>query len=159
MNTVDCIKTLIQSEDIPQDSEVVSTNNKVVIISRSEKLVARIGSVTDAVLRDDPHDLRYSHTVSWLAGAVAPVVKPLQEHPVVRAGYVISSYPLLDSGADLRNAKGIYAMVRGLGDSLDVVRSAMELKTVNVSSYVTDRLNTMQGDSRFDGRLVDYVCS
>ena len=160
MNYTNCVETLTNSGDIPADSEVVSTNNKIVIISHGEKLVARIGSLVDVKERDDPHDLRYSHRASWLAGEVAPVVKPLHEEPLISGDYVISSYPLLDNKADLSesNAKELYHMTHKLGDALAKVEAGMTLRRLNVEAYVGERLNFMLSNpEHFDQRLVDYV--
>ena len=127
MNTKACMETLTGSGDIPVDARIVSTNNKVVIVSEAERVVARIGSLAELKLRDDPHDLRYSHQASWLAGAQAPVVKPLSEHPVLSEGYVISSYPLFrsDDMLDESRAQDTYDMTRSIGNALHVVVSGM----------------------------------
>ena len=159
MNNELCVETLVASGDIPEDAEIVSTNNKVVIISQSESLVARIGSISDAKLRDDPHDLGYSHTVSWLAGDSAPVVQPLHEQPLVRGDYVISSYPLLSSDVELgtSSAVAIHDMLRDFGKALPVVTGSMALRRLNVSAYVNERLKYMCDNPFYDERLVGYV--
>lgn len=159
MNTNVCIESLVRSGDIPDDVKVVSTNNKVVVVSQGHHLVARIGSLADINQRDDPHDLRYSHTASWLAGDVAPVVKPLHNEPLIRSGYVISSYPLLKTGVDLgaSGANNIYAMVRDFGNALTTVTEGMSLRRLDVAQYVQARLKYMRDSLDHDQRAVEYV--
>lgn len=159
MNTKTCIETLSRHGDIPDDSEVVSTNNKVVVISRKMNIVARIGDLADLKSRDDPQDLRYSHRVAWLAGDHAPAVKPLHEHPILKEGYVISNYPLLNSNVDLDESQpqNIYDMTDSFSGTLSIIESDMTLRQLAISEYVQERLNQMYDSAAYDGELVDYV--
>jgi len=159
MNARRCIETLVSNRDLPDDAEVVSTNNKIVAISRREKLVARIGSTANLNLRDDPHDLRYSHKVAWLAGDTAPVVKPLSSEPIVSGDYVISTYPLLNNEANLdKSSVGeIYTMSRDFGDALTAVETDMVLRRLDVGTYVRERLDSMYDNPRYSQELVGYV--
>lgn len=159
MNTQRSIERLVRNGDIPDDAEVVSENNKIVVISRRERIVSRIGNLRNARLRDDPHDLNYSHRVAWLAGDSAPVVKPLKELPVVSGDHLISTYPLLDSGVrlDISRAGDIFAMIRDIGFALPVVESGMSLRRLDVAAYVQERLDHMIDSPDFDQSLVEYL--
>ncbi len=55
---------LVEIGLIPGDSRIVSTNNKLVAISPEQGIVYRVKKDTDSSLRDDPHNLDYSHKVS-----------------------------------------------------------------------------------------------
>ena len=159
MNTLRSLEKLVSNGDIPDDAEVVSENNKIVVISHRERIVSRIGNLENATLRDDPHDLNYSHRVAWLAGDSAPVVKPLQETPVVSGDHLISNYPLLDSEVplDASRAGDIFVMARDLSLALPVVESGMNLRRLDVATYVQERLDHMLDNPDFDQSLVEYV--
>ena len=159
MNPTTCVETLVASGDIPVDSKVVSTNNKIVTISRSERIVARIGSMAGFNVLDSPQDVRYAHKAARLAGDLAPVVKPLHEEPIIRGDYVISSYPMLRTGINLdaSRAKEIYAMTRDLGAALPVVQAGMELRRLDIVSYVQERLDHMRGNADYNQRFVGYM--
>ncbi len=159
MNTQRSVEILVRNGDIPDDAEVVSENNKIVVISRRERIVSRIGNLTNAKLRDDPHDLNYSHRVAWLAGDSAPVVKPFQEIPIVSGDYLISNYPLLDSSVrlDESRASDVFSMARDLSLALPVVEAGMKLRQLDVATYAQERLNHMVDNLDYDQRLVEYV--
>ena len=159
MNTRACLESLTMNGDIPQDAQVVSTNNKIVAISQSEGIVARISDLCELKTRDDPHDLRYSHRAAWLSGDSASVVKPFQEHPQISGQYIISSYPLLNivTGISPNEAPNVYAMTRDFGAVLDVVAAGMILRRLDVSEYVGERVDYMQDNSTYDSGLVTYL--
>jgi hypothetical protein len=159
VNTQRSIEKLVSNGDIPNDAEVVSENNKIVVISRRECIVARIGNLANAKLRDDPHDLSYSHKAAWLAGDFAPVVKPLHETPIVSGDHLISSYPLLNNELrlDESRASDIFSMARDLGMALPVVESGMSLRAMNVPAYVQERLDHMLDNPGYNQSLVEYV--
>lgn len=159
MNTRSCVEALVGRGQIPDDAEVVSTNNKVVIISRNTRIVARIGNLAELKSRDDPHDLRYSHRVSWLTAAVAPAVEPLEEEPIMSGEYIISRYPLLNDDVRLTraNAGEVFAMTRQLGDALPDVQAGMTLRRIDMTGYVGERLDHMRDNPEHDARLVAYI--
>lgn len=153
-----CIPSLISSGDIPHDAEVVSTNNKLVVVSESEKLVSRIIKEANFSDRDDPHDIRYSHDASWLASEVAPVVRPLHQQAIKSQGYIISTFPLLQRSTSLSNsAADIGELIRDFGNALDTVNAGMHLRRLNIAEYVSERIFSMQGDRSFDQSRVEYV--
>lgn len=97
---------------IPDDSEVVSIHNNLVVISKKEAVVSRIGRLSLIAQRDDPGDITYSHKLAWIASDVAPVVRPLAEEPVQKGDIVISSFPLRDEvDWNIKNPKSIYEMM------------------------------------------------
>ena len=161
METIKSVDALIRTGNIPEDSEVVSTNNKIVIISRGSKLVARIGNTDNLKLRDDPHDLSYSHNVSWIAGDFAPIVKPIHKQIRIIGNFVISTYPLLNNEVvlDKSRAADIYCMVSDIGNSLEKVKMNMELRRLDVSAYVQERLDSMRNDTLYDQKLLEYLYS
>ena len=132
---------LAENGHIPDDYRVVSTNNKIVIVSSEQALVARISRVSVDTERDDPHDLRYSHRVSWLAGTVAPVVQPHDPHPIVVEDHLISRYPLLQTGPELGidEADEILDLTESLSDALSAVERDVRLRRLDVPSYVGHR--------------------
>ena len=161
MNIRTQLERLINNADIPDDSIVVSENNKIVTISPRERIVSRIGNLANTKLRDDPHDLSYSHTAAWLAGDVAPTVKPLHESPIISGEYVISHYPLLNNKASLDTSRAaeIFAMTRDLGSALPVVEAGMTLRKIDISGYVQERIDHMTDNPSYDQELVHYINS
>lgn len=155
----ECVDKLVESGDIPHDSVVVSTNNKIVVVSRSEGIVTRIREHTIGQERDDPHDLQYSHRVAWLASRVAPVVKPLHESPLIRGEFILSSYPLFSTEHSLseRQANNIYDLIKEFGDALHEVSGGMNVRRIDIHAYVQDRLITMHDNGHPDPFLVDFV--
>lgn len=160
MNTQRCVDKLVQSGAIPQDAEVVSTNNKVVTISRKRGLVSRISDLDVVKSRDDPHNLAYSHRVAWLAGVSAAVVRPTQEEPDIHAHYLVSNYPLMEVGSlDSEDAQELQAVIRGFGNALPVVEQGMEVRKVSIPSYVNGRLTDMQDNPMYNQLTVDQIAS
>lgn len=159
MNTQKNLERLISNGDIPSDSIVVSENNKLVTISAARRIVSRIGNLANTQLRDDPHDLSYSHKAAWLAGDTAPVVKPLHETPIISGGHVISHYPLLDNSTQFgtSDANNIFTMANSIANALPVVESGMKLRRINIHEYVQQRLDDMVDDTTYNQQLVHYV--
>lgn len=156
MNTAECLDTLLTQGHIPPDSEVVSTNNKLVVVSYDEQIVARIGEIATEQVRDDPHDLGYSHGISWLISAIAPVVKPLEEHMIRIENYVISRYPLMNRRPELSKTVEAYSMLALTGDSL-LVANNMSVRKLNIPGYLQERLSYMHGNEQYEQRLVAQV--
>lgn len=159
MNTANCLQELTDSGHIARDARVVSTNNKVVVLSESEQVVSRICDTTELSERDDPHDLRYSHHASWLASDHAPVVRPLGPEPIITGSYLISSYPLLREAGTLHTADApeLFSLVQFFGNALTAVDRGMALRELNVGAYVEERLTSMESQSHPSPRLLDYV--
>lgn len=159
MNTAECMQELTESGHIPGDARVVSTNNKIVALSSSEQIVARICDLRELNERDDPHDLHYSHYASWHASSVAPAVRPLQHEPIIAGNYLISSYPLLRSAGALHaaDARSLYALADSFGHALHTVQAGMQLRRLDVQAYVGERLDNMQSDVHPSPRLLEYV--
>jgi serine/threonine protein kinase len=160
MNVKESIEELITGGVIPSDSEVVSTNNKVVVVSASKGTVSRIIDLSLMQPRDDPQDIRYSHSVSWLGGADAPIVRPTHETPLTRGSYVISTYPLMKrEGVDLSepNAKNIYDLIMNVGDALPNILLGMPLRGLSVPIYVQERLDYLSKIPTAISEFVDFT--
>lgn len=163
INPEKCMKTLTNSGDIPPDSVIASTNNKVVAISRKEAVVARISAAENTNHRDDPHDLTYSHKLSYGLSKAARVVPTLDMYPIISNGYLVSRYPLFESSVNLdkSDAEEIYDCMSVFADSVEAAKSSVSnLRKLNVSSYVQERIDTMLANPQpFDQRAVDYIAT
>lgn len=136
----------------------MSTNNKIVVISPSEKLVVRISRKSREAERDDPHDLYYSHRVSWLAGAVAPVVRPHEPYPVEIEDHILSRYPLMRSSPRLgdEDAGEIASLTSSLSNSLPHVQKGIDLRRLDIPRYVKERLQYIL-DHQAGSKEVEYL--
>ena len=136
---------LVTANVIPNDYQLVSTNNKFVVLSQQEKIVARLSKKTLAENRDDPQDLCYSHGISWFAGIASPVVQPFSPNIQQFEDWTISKYPLLNQNGGLtkRDIPGLVYLLDSVGEALEDVRNNIPLRRLNVAQYVTERVQTL----------------
>lgn len=154
-----CKTDLVREGLMPEDSQVVSTNNKLVAISPEQGVVYRVSKAAGSNLRDDPHDLGYSHRVSWYAAQEAPVVSPLDREPLTAKGYVISRYPLMIGDVHLseNNADEIFTMTQRINSSLSTVSDNMTLRSLNIPEYVGSRIEDLEGKKISHPGDLDYI--
>lgn len=155
-----CVSTLIASGAIPDDSEIVSTNNKVVTISKRQRLVARISEITSVRVRDDPHDLTYSHNLAFILRQTAPVGAPIEQYPIQSDGYLLSRYPLLQSSVSItpEDAQEVYECLDTFAVSIHSVETGDQpLRQLYVPGYVQERLEHMHDRAAYDQTAVEYV--
>lgn len=159
MEFSDRLIDLVEQDIVPKDSQLVSTNNKLVVISSREGIVYRIARLGDSVDRDDPQDISYSHRVSWAIAQEAPVVSPLEEEPIVASDYVISRYPLMRSDPRLSeaNSEEIFNLVHSVGQSLGSASKHLDLRSLQVPQYVSTRLSDIEEAGTINPGEVDCL--
>lgn len=136
------LQTLIEKNLVGSDAEVISSHNNLILRSPSRRIVYRIAEIATMLTREDPGNLRYSHDAAWISADVAPVTRPTSRLPHESDGFIVSSYPerrhVNWSNHDINDVS--FAVSR-LGNSLEHVSSAMELRTIDIPSYAQDRLD------------------
>lgn len=153
------ITKLVEKQLLPPDYEVISTHNNLVILSRGEQMVARIGTLSHIAQREDPGDIRYSHTIAWETSKRAPVVRPMTQKPLVFEGAVISKYPLMRAAAwRQRRPNEIFKMIDDFNECLDIVSEAVDLRQLDVAKYAQSRLDYVEEeDYRKNETSFEYV--
>lgn len=158
IDTLD-VSRLIEEGFIPQDSEIITTHNNLVISSQQEKTVSRIGKLSLIMQRADPGDIRYSHQVAWIASDVAPVVRPVSQHPEESGDIVISTFPLRGKvDWSVQEPKTILDMLVKFNTSLSYVSANLVLRDFDISQYAQERLDFVKKHDYRDNELTfEYV--
>jgi len=157
MRTESDLSRLIGAGLLPDDSEVISTHNNLVISSISKKIVARVALVSSIETKEDPGDIRYSHQAAWLASEVASVVRPTSENPIQYGNFVLSIFPLLESvDWASQDASEILRVVNEFGEALPYVSNLLSLRRLDVDKYAQSRLDYVQVNrNNIDERLIE----
>jgi hypothetical protein len=136
----EAMSTFIAEGLLPDDSEVISTHNNLVVASANTRTVSRIARVSLMELRVDPGDIRYSHEVAWLLGEKACVLRPTTEMPHQHGDFVFSTFPLLKPvDWSAQDPAAILNAVMELGQAFPAV-CQIELRRLNVQEYAQERL-------------------
>lgn len=133
---------LLDEKLIPADSEIVSTHNNLIVTSKKEATVSRIGKLSLIAQREDPGDITYSHRLAWVASDVAPVVRPVSEEPIQKEGIIISSFPLREKVDWSESSPGsIQDMISSFNGALGYVGERLVLRDFDISKYAQQRLD------------------
>lgn len=145
MSTHPDLRTLIEDGVLPEDSEILSTHNNLVVASRSMDTIARIGRISAIMRRDDPGDLRYSHKLAWLAAEVAPVVRPISPVPTYHGDFVLSFFPRLrPMDWSTQDPTTIVTSTAAFNTALSRIEPSMCLGTLEITDYAVERLQRVR---------------
>ena len=146
---------LIQNQLLPKDSLVLSCSNNFIIESPSLKIISRVNEVAAMKEREDPGDLIYAHRCAWELSRSAPIVRPINHHPNIYKGIVISSYP---TRCNVNWSKLDIAYKLSLAIyKLNNTRPIDGMRTLNVEQYASNRLIYCQKSNRYKSNIVDAV--
>lgn len=132
---------------LPDDSEIISEHNNVIVRSQSERMIARLGLLSAIQKRTTPGDLVYSHGLAWDMRGYDVVTAPLSPTPVLDGDVVISSYPLMDPLDWQRTtAANVYGKVSKMAQLRNVLSLEIEsqLYNLDVSEYAQARLDQVR---------------
>jgi hypothetical protein len=136
------INRLLDEKLVPADSEVISIHNNLVLISKREAVVSRIGKLSLIAQREDPGDITYSHRLAWVSSDVAPVVRPVSEDPIQKEDIIISSFPLREKvDWSTCNPESIHDMLSYFNGALTYVSERATLRDFDISEYAQQRLD------------------
>ena len=149
----DALNTFIAEGLLPEDSEVISTHNNLVVASASAKIVSRIARISKMGQRIDPGDIRYSHKVAWLLAERTSVLRPTTESPCQHGDFVFSTFPLLGPvDWSAQNPVVILNAVMDLGYAFQSV-CRIELRHLNIEEYAQERLEYAESRNIGEGVL------
>ena len=149
------IKLLVDKGLVPEDVEVISQTNNLILRSRATKVVARVSFSNTKTERDDPQDASYSHGIAWaMADRGLPVLRPLTPKPLTLDSMVVSLFPL---------AENVQITDQNYPEIAKVIEEFASfhtpgLRSVDIEKYTQDRLGKVQDQNyRANQRLHDAI--
>lgn len=155
---VDTINNLIEEKILPSDSEIISSHNNIVISSKLEHIVARIGLLSVIKSLEDPGDIVYSHLIANKIGDAGHVVKPTTETPDIYGDVVVSKYPLMKSvDWNRQDPLNILEVVTDFNSQLDRANKNFLLRELDIPKYTRERINVAEKNKLVDESTLEHV--
>jgi len=151
MNPGEIIPNLVEKGFLYEDTTIISEHNNLIVASENERVVTRIGRASAIQAAENPNDIRYAHNLSYILGARAAVLSPLQEHPVLVDDLILSSYPMINT-VDWSKISGptLNSSIELFQESYPRVKRIPELARLNVHEYALARMNKVDALGDFD---------
>lgn len=149
------IRQLVERGIIPDDSEIITQTNNLILRSRNSMTVARVSLPEMTTGRDDPQDISYSHHIAWAMSAEGhPVLQPLMPEPIELDDMTISLFPLANNVE--WSAQQPADIARLMQDFSSFQSSA--LRTMDVPRYTAERLERVKHQAyRHNQKLYELI--
>ena len=149
---------MIEEKILPNDSEIISSHNNVVVSSRLEHIVARIGLLSVIKSLEDPGDIIYSHLIANKIGNAGHVLKPITKTPDIHGDVVVSKYPLMKPvDWNYQDPLNILEVVTDFNSQLDKANDNFLLHELNIPKYARERINIAEKNKSVDESTLEGV--
>lgn len=152
------VSQLVDKNILPSDTEILSSDNNLITFSKKEKIIARIGRLSLIDQREDPGDIQYSHEIAWAADSSSPIVRPIDQSPIIDDDLIVSRFPAMEK-VDWHKHSGedIVALLNGISESFDCIRNKITLKQLDISDYAQKRIDSCLHKNDYMYPTINYV--